>query len=222
VQVSGARDAASHRAHRSVAGPLRDLADLERELGGRRECVAASVHRRRARVRGLAPEGDLMAFDAEGTEDDSERKVHRLEHRPLLDVQLEIGGRVLELPASFDGVVEVDAVPGERVWQRIAVGVAAAAELFLVGHRAGGGARAEEAASKARSLLVRPVDEADGDRAPTLLSDPAEDLHARDDVQCPVEPASIRHGVDVAADEKRAVGCAREREPLVSRLVGLL
>src|SRR5262245_50772586 len=218
----GTRDAASHRAHRSLAGPPRDLADLERKLRSRRKRVASLVHRRRARVRGLAAEGDLVAFDAEGAEDDSEREVHGLEHGPLLDVELEIGGRALELTPRFDGTVQVDAVPGERIGEGVAVRVPAGTELVLVGHRAGSGARAEKAAPEARSLLVRPVDEADGHRRRSLLGDPADDLDPRDDVQGPVEPASVWHGVDVAADEKRAVGGPGEREPLVSGLVRLL
>ena len=37
--------------------------------------------------------GDPVALDAEGAEHDAEREVQRLEHRPLLDVQLEVGGR---------------------------------------------------------------------------------------------------------------------------------
>jgi len=50
----------------------------------------------------------------------------------------------------------------------------------------------------------------------------AEHLHAGDDVERPVEPASVGDGVDVAADEKRPVGATGEGEPLVARLVNLL
>jgi hypothetical protein len=38
-----------------------------------------------------------MPLDAERPEDDAEREIHRLEHRALLDVQLEIGDGVREL-----------------------------------------------------------------------------------------------------------------------------
>jgi hypothetical protein len=51
-------------------------------------------------VRCLAAPGDSRAFDAEGPEDDAQREIHRLEDRPLLDVQLEIGARALELLAD--------------------------------------------------------------------------------------------------------------------------
>src|SRR5204863_329158 len=78
----------------------------------------------RAGVRGLAPEGDLVALNAEGPEDDAERQAHRLEHRPLLDVQLEVGGRALELTPRLRRAVEVDAVPGHHVRQGLALRVA--------------------------------------------------------------------------------------------------
>src|ERR687885_1172038 len=105
------RHDAAHRAHRALAGSLRDLADLELELRGAGERVAALVHRRRAGVRGLAAERDPVALDAEGAEDDAEREPQRLEHRALLDVQLEVGSRAVELTPRLGRPVEVDAVP---------------------------------------------------------------------------------------------------------------
>ena len=74
-------------------------------------------------MRGLAPPRDPVPLDAEGAEHRAERQVHRLEHRALLDVQLEIGRRMLELRARLQGAVEVDAVLAERVGQRHAVAV---------------------------------------------------------------------------------------------------
>ena len=91
----------------------------------------------------------------------------------LLDVQLEVGSRALELAAGFNGVVEVDAVLGERVRQGDAVGVAALAQLVLVGHRACGRAGAEQGAAEARALFVRPVDQPHCDRRLALLGQPA-------------------------------------------------
>jgi hypothetical protein len=113
-------------------------------------------------------------------------------------------------------------VPCEHLRKGVAVGVATGAELVLVGHGTGCGARAEQAASEARALLVRPVDEADRDGRLTFPGDAAEHLHSCDDVEGSVEPTPVRHGVDVAADKERAVGAAGEGEPLVPRLVGLL
>jgi hypothetical protein len=92
----------------------------------------------------LAAEGDLVALDPEGAEDDAERQVERLEHRALLDVELEVGGRVGELLPRVERPVELDAVVGEHVGQCTPVRVLARAQLVLVGHRPGGGAGAEE------------------------------------------------------------------------------
>src|SRR6266508_370369 len=94
---AGLRDDAAHRAHGSASHTGRDLTDLELEPRSAGERVAAGVHRRRPCMSGLTAEGDLVALDPEGAEDDTERQVERLEHRPLLDVQLDVGGRVLEL-----------------------------------------------------------------------------------------------------------------------------
>ena len=92
-------DDAARGAHGAVPDPGRDLADLERELRRAGERVAPLVHRRRAGVRRLARPGDPPALDPVGAEHGPEREVHRLEHRALLDVELEVGGGALELRA---------------------------------------------------------------------------------------------------------------------------
>jgi hypothetical protein len=55
-----------------------------------------------------------------------------------------------------------------------------------------------------------------------FLGDPPQHLDAGDDVQRAVQPAAVRHRVDVPPDEDRAAGLAVEREPLVARSVDLL
>ena len=172
---------------------------------------------------GLAAEGDLVAFDAEGAEDDSEWELHRLEHGPLLDVELEVGGRAGELAVCVERRVEIDPVFTERVGQRDPVGVGARPELVLVGHRPGRGRRAEERATEPGAFLVGPVDEAHGDRRLSLCRDSAQNFDAGDDVECAVEPAAVRDRVDVAADEDGPVRGAAQGEPLVAcRVDGLL
>ena len=64
-------------------------------------------------MRGLAGPRDQVALDAEGPEDHAQRKVERLQHRALLDVQLEVGGGavctsggVVCLPGIVTSVVE--------------------------------------------------------------------------------------------------------------------
>ncbi len=113
---------------------------------------------------------------------------------------------------------------GERVGKAIAVAVRELAQLVLVRHRAGGGARSEQAAAEPGSLLVRPVDEPNGDRRRPLGRDAAKHLDAGDDVQAAVEPAAVWDGVHVPADEHGSIGSSTEREPLVpggvDRLLG--
>src|SRR5215218_7964559 len=106
----------------------------------------------------LADKADGVALDAEGAEHHPERKVHPLKDGTLLDVQLEVGDGVLELPPRLVDAVEVDAMLLERVWEGDAVAVLQVA--YVVGfERACGRARAEEAAPKAGPLLVGPVHE---------------------------------------------------------------
>ena len=139
-----------------------------------------------------------------------------------LDVQLEVGGSRVELRVRVERAVEVHVVLGQCVRQACAVRVDELPQLVLVGHRAGRGARAEEAAAEARALLVRPVHEPDCDGRRSLLDDPAQDLDARDDAERAVEPAAVRHRVDVAPEEDRALRPACEREPLVAGRVDRL
>ena len=108
---------------------------------------------------GLSVPDHAMTLDSERAEHDSERQSERLEHGALLDVELEIRGRGLELGAGVEGRVEVDVVLGQGIRKRDPVAVDEPAELVLVGHRPCGRARAEEAAAEARALLVGPVDQ---------------------------------------------------------------
>jgi hypothetical protein len=77
----------------------------------------------------LAGEAHRVALDAEGAEDGSEREVEALEHRPLLDVQLEVGGGAFEGAARLERAVEVDAVLAQRVGERGPVAVGEVADL---------------------------------------------------------------------------------------------
>ena len=95
-------------------------------------------------MRGLAAERDLVPLDPEGAEDDAERQVERLEHRSLLDVELEVRGRAGKLGPRLGGRVEVDTVFPEGVGQRDPLGILAPPQLVLIGHRAGRGGRAEQ------------------------------------------------------------------------------
>src|SRR5215218_7825446 len=215
----GPRHHAAGGADRAVADLARDVADVERELRGAGERVAAPVHRRRPGVRGLAAPRDPRALDAERPEHHPERQVQRLEHRPLLDVQLEVRPSVLELRARLERAVELHPVLAQRVRQRDALAIRQRAQLVLVGHRAGGRRRAEERAAEPGALLVGPLDEPDRDRRLALLRDPPQHLDAGQHVQAAVQPAPVRHRVDVTADQERPLRPPAQREPLVPRLV---
>ena len=117
------RHDAADRAHRTATRPLRDLADLQLQPSRACERIATLVHRCRAGVRSLPSKGDLVTLHAERPQDDPQRQVHRLEHRPLLDVQLQVRRRALELRAGVERRVQVDAMLGDGIGQGDAVRV---------------------------------------------------------------------------------------------------
>jgi cob(I)alamin adenosyltransferase len=88
-----------------VARAFGDLPDLERELGSGAEGVSSLVHRGRAGVRRLTAERDLVAFHPERSQHDTQRQVECLQHRALLDVELEIGGCAVEAAARRERAV---------------------------------------------------------------------------------------------------------------------
>ena len=199
---AGSADDVARGADRAAACRERDRTDLERELRGAGQRVPPLVHRRRAGMGGLAVPGDARSLDAEGAEHDPEREPERLEHRSLLDVELEVGTRICELRSRLERMLELDAVRAQGVGECDAVTVDQLRERRLVAHRAGRGRGAEERPPEPSALLVGPVDEPDSHRR-TLLGDPAEHLGAGDDVQRAVEPAAVRDGVEVTADQER-------------------
>ena len=209
-------DDAARRAHRAIAGLCCDLPQSEREPRGAGECVAPLVHRRRAGVRRLARPADPVSLDAERPEHRAERQIHRLEHRALLDMELEVGRSARELGAGLARGVEVDPEAPDRIGERHTVTVDELAEVGLVGHRPRGRRGAEERATEAGTLLIGPVDEPDGDGWRAVVGEPAEHLGAREHVEAAVEPAAVRHRVEMPADQHRALGRAAQGVPVVA------
>src|ERR671919_170426 len=116
----------------------------------------------------LARKADGVSLDAESAEHHPERKVHPLQNGTLLDVQLEVGDGVLELPPR----------------------------------------------------LVGPVHETQS-HGTLLGGEGAHDFEGANHVQGTVEPASVRDGVYVSAEDDgllRVTGC---RGPDVAGLIGL-
>ena len=198
----------------------RDVACREREARRAGQRVAPQMHRRRAGVRGLAAKGDLVTLGGEGAGDDSQRQAHRLEHRSLLDVELEVGGGAAQAAAGLEHAVEAHAAARQHVGHRLAVAVAQATSDFEV-EASRRGARAEQAQPEARAFLVGPVDQAHGDRGHALRRDASQHLEARQHVERAVEPPAVGDRVEVAADEELLRRASFERRPAVAGLVGL-
>ena len=132
VTIPGRQTTPPRGADGAVPDLRRDLAQLERELRCAGKRVAALVHRRRAGMRRLARPRDPPALDAVGAEHGPEGDVHRLEHRPLLDVELEIGRGRVELRRAPRARGRDRLRCGERVGERDPVAVAQLPELVLV------------------------------------------------------------------------------------------
>ena len=199
--------------------PHADLADRQRGLGGGEEGVLPQVHRGGAGV-GRAPGEDRdAALDPERPEHGRGRLLLALEHRALLDVQLEVRARPLQLRARLVHLGEVDVVAGDDVLEPLAVAVLEVADLVDV-ERPRAGGRAEQAAPEARALLVGPVDEAQP-HGPFLLRVRAQRLERGEDPERAVEPAARRHGVDVRAHDHEPLLLAGEVGPHVPGRVGL-
>ena len=214
----------AHRAHhpggrRRVAPG--NLATGERRLGGGEERVAAHRDRRRSRVRGLADEPQHVALDPVGADNRAGGSPHRLEHGPLLDVELEVRARAapVERLARLGHAVQIDAVLGQRVHEPHALAVHQAAHA--VGHETPARARRpQQAAREARALLVGEVHDGQRHRRRRALA-LTQRLDAREHAERTVEPAAVGHRVEVAADDDGVRPRARHRDPAVAGGVGV-
>jgi len=76
---------------------------------------------------------------------------------------------------------------------------------------------------KARAFFIRPINKADSDGrfAVVLLVDATKDFDSGEDVEATIEPAAVRHGINMTADEHGAVGLAAESGPEIARSVGV-
>ena len=205
-----------------AAVAIRDGVDLRGHFRGGEEGVLPAVHRRAAGVRGLAFEGNGPPFHAAGALHDGEGLAEIEKHRPLLDVELQVGGGVFLPGCGVLDLFEINPVRGDGIRQGDAVLVLQPARLVHV-EVSGKSGGAEEAFPEARALLIRPIDDLDGDRwfSGKLLVDAAHDLHPGHDVQATVEPAAVRYGIDMAADEESFFRLTGEGEPEVSRGIRL-
>ena len=207
------RRAGADRAH-APAASRGDGVDLLGHLRSRQEGVAAAVHRRGARVSGLAAKCDRVSHHAEGAEHGTERQVEVEEHRPLLDVEFQVGGGVRPLAPALPHALEIDAHVPQGVGQRHSLLVGESPRLIEI-EVAGAGGRAKQALAEPRPFLVGPVHHADRDRrfSFVLRAHPPQHLQTRQQSEATVEPTAVGHRVDVAADHNGPFARARERRP---------
>ena len=146
----------------AVVWRLRDLAKGERGLRRGEKGITPHRDRRGSGVRGLADEPQHVALDAERPEHDAGGLVHRLEHRALLDVQLEIRVRVDRLQLG-DARRACDRARrrcrAARREARCPACRPARARRPL--QAAAGGRGSEQAAPETRALFVGPVDDSE-------------------------------------------------------------
>ena len=173
-------------------------------------------------MRRLADEPQDMPLDAVGADHRAGRSTHRLEHRPLLDVQLQVGARParVERAPRLEHAIDVDAVLGQRVGEARALAIDEVAHG--VGDEAAAGARRpEQAAREARALFVGEVHDGQRDGWRRTAAVAAERLDAGQHAERAVEPAAVGHGIEVAADDDGLGSRAGQRDPVVAGDVGL-
>jgi hypothetical protein len=183
------------RAHAAVAPG--DLLDGQRGGGGGQAGVAAQVHRCGAGVGGLAGEAEAVALVADRPAHRGDGDALGLQHRALLDVELQVGAQPLAASLRLADAVEVDAVLGDHLAQHAAVRVAQLARRRGV-QGARHGRASEQAAPEARALLVGEVDQGHAVRGA------AQHLQRGHHAQRAVEPPAAGDGVDVRAHHGRA------------------
>ena len=160
---SGSRAAGQRAGGRHAGVAACDLLHPQSQLGRGKAGVAAAVHRRRPGVRGLAAEPEAVALDPGAAADRGGPQALRLEHRPLLDVQLEVGGEPPLAARRLRREIQIDAVLRQHLGEPAALAIAQVPHLGGVeGPRERGAA--EQAAPEARALLVGPVDQRQGPR----------------------------------------------------------
>src|SRR5829696_8227671 len=202
-------DSAAH-----VVPSRRVVPKLDGRAGRRDKGVPAHVHRRRAGVGVLPRKAHCVPLDPERPEHHSQRQVHALQHRTLLDVQLQVSDGVSELLVRLVHSVELDPVLGQRIRQRDSVFVFEVANVIGL-QRPGRRPRAEEATTEEGALFVGPIHESERDRA-LLRRERAEDFKSADRVQGAVEPAAVWDGVYVAAEDDGLFSITRGGRPEVA------
>ena len=164
--------------------------------------VAPQMHRRGAGVAGDALEGGFQPQLGGDAGHHPDRQLLGLEHRPLLDMGLDIGQ---DLAGPTRRLADLG-----RIQPETAQGLGQGDAPFVAELQLGrldplhDGAAAQHGGGEARALLVAEGDHLDGERQPLALGGQGLDrLDPQHDPQRPVIAAAVVHGVDVGADQQR-------------------
>ena len=202
-EVRGQRRLPHRNPRVGPAGAGEDRGDRRAEVGHPAEGVAAHVHRRRAGVVGLALQRHGPVEDAGDRLGHADVVSGPLQHRALLDMQLQEAGDVGEVPGRPRRRLRrgVEAGLGQRLAQRPA-GVVAGAGDPLRPHLPADRLAAEHAAEA--PLLVGGRDHLDGAAGGNagVLHRPHR-LQRRQHPQRAVEGPAVGHRVEMRADEHR-------------------
>ena len=149
---------------------------------------------------GPAVEPHLGARGAGDRRDDTDGRVALLQHRPLLDVQLDVSEQLLAAARGGAGSV---AERGKRVAHGDAVRVGERERRRV--ERPRDRAAAEVRGAEPQPLLVAEAEHVDGERQADLLrAQPRDALDRRDHAERAVERAGVADRVEVRAEQQRA------------------
>ena len=163
---------------------------------------------------GLAGERDRVALDAEAADHRRGGLARLLQARALLDVQLEVGGDVGQLGLAHR--VEVDVVLLQRVRERDALVVLEVADRVGVERaRRRRMSRAGERPKRAPSSSAQSISFSVTAGVSPLCA--RRTSSAAQHAEAAVEPAAVRHGVDVRADDDDLVAARPGSSPTGSR-----
>ncbi|MCY1516841.1 hypothetical protein D9M68_514980 [compost metagenome] len=206
VEIDHAHGATAVR--REVMG---DAHDLLHHVGGAIECVAAQRHRRGAGVGFHAGDGHVVPAQAQRAGDYADHLVRRFQHRPLLDMRLEVSAH--RPPAHLVGAGIADGLQFVRYPLAFGIG---RVQRGLQRENAGEHARAHHHRHEARAFLVGPDGQFErrlGGHA--MVVERAHDFQPGQHAEAAIELAPGRLGIDMAAGHHRrqrvvAAGAATE------------
>jgi hypothetical protein len=200
--------------------PVADGRVADGQRRGRRgqERVPAHVHRGRTRVRRLPAEGHPVAFDADRSGHGADRQALPFQHRPLLNVRLQVSLGATDLLPRLVQAIQVDAVLGDHITEPQPSGIGKLADFGHV-QRSRHGGRAKQAVPESGAFLVRPFHQRERARQRPARRQSAQDLHRAHDAVGAVEPAAVRDRVQVRADDHDPAAATRQPCPLVARRV---